>query len=77
MADDSADRIYINSNVRNVSLNIFDELELEIVKEENFKDSLLANLYSTVEFLKVELGEKNKMIDKLLTQLDVYVNTNV
>ena len=35
---------------------------------EDFKDQLLANLYSTVEFLKKELEEKNYVIRSLLQQ---------
>ena len=36
--------------------------------EECFKDNLLANLYSTVNFLKKELEEKNYVIKNLLTR---------
>ena len=36
-------------------------------KEQNFKDALLANLFSTVELLKNEISEKNEVIRKLMS----------
>ena len=42
--------------------------------ESSFKDLLLANLYSTVEFLKSEITEKNNIIKKLIDQNKILVN---
>ena len=41
-----------------------------IIEKEDFKDSLLANLYSTVEFLKNEVKEKNDIIKILLSNTE-------
>ena len=38
-----------------------------LFEKENFKDSLMANLFSTVEFLKQEINEKNEVIRNLMT----------
>ena len=44
-----------------IGMNIDPSSELYIHRpDEDFKDSLLANLYSTVEFLKKELEEKKR-----------------
>ena len=40
----------------------------EVKLQECYKDRLLANLYSTVEFLKQELVEKNKIINSILSK---------
>ena len=57
-------------NIIRVDLNgmkVDPSTELPIFRpDEDFKTSLLANLYSTVEFLKNELQEKNSIINKLL-----------
>ena len=41
--------------------------------DECFKDGLLTNLYSTVDFLKTELIEKNNIINKLLLSSQDYL----
>ena len=74
IADDDNERIYVNLNGREIGIDKFEKLDIIKEPPDDFKDNLLANLYSTVEFLKLELGEKNKIINKLLSQLDVYVN---
>ena len=43
------------------------EKNIPLIIVDNYKDALLANLYSTVEMLKSEITEKNIIIDKLLT----------
>ena len=63
-----------DDNITHVGLNgmkIDPSIELPIYRQdEDFKDSLLANLYSTVELLKKELEQKNATIDKLLLHAD-------
>ena len=44
--------------------------DIPVILNDDYKDSLLANLYSTVEFLKSEISEKNDVIRSLLSQLD-------
>ena len=54
-------------------LNSDEQMDIPIITEnilnidKDCKDSLLANLYSTIEFLKNELLEKNVFIKSLLT----------
>ena len=50
----------------------FDDLDkknLENINYKDYKDKLLANLFSQVEFLKSELNEKNYIIRNLLNRL--------
>ena len=61
--------IYIDSNEKHFVIN--SDTELNIVRENpidsiGFKDSLLASLYSQVEFLRNELLEKNLLIRALV-----------
>ena len=51
------DQIYINMDGKNVEIN--EDYEIPILDMDKFKDSLLANLYSTIELLKKEMEEKN------------------
>ena len=57
-----------------MKMNISDDIPL--ILKEDYKDSLLANLYSTVEFLKSEISEKNDVIKSLLSQLDKCISCN-
>ena len=50
------DQIYINMDGKNVEIN--EDYEIPILDMDKFKDSLLANLYSTIELLKKEMEEK-------------------
>lgn len=65
------DCIYIDSQ------KIYEEENIPIVidnnKDESFKDHLLANLYSTVEFLKNELMEKNALLKQELNEKNFLV----
>ena len=65
---DDASPVYVT--LTGMEVNIQDEIP-KIRFEEDFKDSLLANLYSTVEFLKKELEEKNFIIKALLARENV------
>ena len=58
----------IESFISNRIQKITTEDDIEMVIEKNFKDTLMANLYSTVDFLKKELEEKNFVIRNLLLQ---------
>ena len=58
------------SIISNSGKKITIDEDIEMVIEENFKDTLMANLYSTVDFLKKELEEKNFIIKNLLSQLE-------
>ena len=64
---DSPDKIYINSDGKKVS--ICDDIEFLV--EEDYKSTLMANLYSTVEFLKGELKQKNIIIQNLFLFLQL------
>ena len=55
----------ISVNLNGMHIDPSSELPIHI-PDENFKDCLLANLYSTVEFLKKELEEKKDTIKNLL-----------
>ena len=59
---------YVNLHGKNINLRNEISIEEEVIKvDESMKDSLLANLYATVEFLKNELEEKNYVIRTLLS----------
>ena len=64
--------IYINVNGKNISLTEDSVIEIETTPHldvnANFKDALLASLYSQVDFLKNELEEKNLLIRTLIIQ---------
>ena len=66
------DNIYIPSVGK--FINQTQEIKIvtdDVLENDDFKNSLLANLYSTVEFLKKELEEKNYIIRNLLTRAEV------
>ena len=52
------DYIYIGAEGKKVNLSCEIPIMQDMNADECFKDGLLANLYSTVEFLKTELIEK-------------------
>ena len=63
-------------------VNINSDTELNVINAEvdtsNYKDSLLASLYSQVEFLRHELEEKNILIRTLIIRdKDHYNNCNI
>ena len=66
-ADDD-EHIYIDIDGRNINKRDEEKLQIKCDREEHYKDHLLANLYSTVEFLRKELEEKNMVIRNLIQQ---------
>lgn len=65
---DKDELIYIGNDGREIHTTEEISLIEERTIPDNYKDSLLANLYSTVEILKNELEEKNFIIKTLLKQ---------
>ena len=70
--NDEEDLIFIGVNNKTISIANDTEIHIEtqeaaIDVTENFKDALMASLYSQVEFLKNEIEEKNLVIRTLLT----------
>ena len=70
--------IDLDGNKINVStemeIRLEDSLQREIEhfnNEKSFKDALISNLYSTVEFLKSEMVEKNLIIKSLLDKINI------
>ena len=61
---DEASSVYVT--LAGMEVDIMDKIP-KVSLDEDFKDSLLANLYSTVEFMKKELEEKNIVIKALLS----------
>ena len=64
---------YIDSSGKYININKETELDIEIkndkpINTDDFKDALLACLYSRIEDLKDELAEKNFIIRTLLTK---------
>ena len=64
---------YITSGGKSIVINSETELDIEIESEKtnpvdstDFKDALLASLYSQVEFLRNELSGKNLLIRALI-----------
>ena len=53
-------------NSKDKSVTITNETVLDIDVLNNYKDALLASLYSQMEFLKNEIEEKNLLIRKLI-----------
>ena len=74
---------YINSSGKSIVINSETELDIEIESENtnpvdstDFKDALLASLYSQVEFLRNELSEKNLLIRALVIRCGESENFN-
>ena len=75
--DSSGSAIYIGDEGKRVDV----DKQMPIYVEADYKQALLANLYSTVEFLRKEIEEKNFLIRELLkrdksNQLSVGKNNN-
>ena len=65
--NDADEIVFINLDGMKVNINKQLPMNLEITNcEECFKDSLLTNLYKTVEFLKTQIEEKDFLIRTLL-----------
>ena len=65
--------IYIDSNGKHINTNINEELEINIESEKpiditDYKDALLASLYSQVELLRTQITEKDLLIRALIIQ---------
>ena len=60
--------------------SIIEDMDIDELNQFNsnqsYKDALLANLYSTIEFLKLELQEKNNIIRSLFSQVTNLNYTN-
>ena len=65
----STNELHDDNGLNEMTIDPSSELFIYI-QDEDFKDSLLANLYSTVELLKKELEQKNATINKLLLHAD-------
>ena len=76
--DDDCVILFVNSG-KDIKIN--QDLSLPIITEfdtrENFKDVLLASLYSQVEFLRSELIEKNHIIKSLLLFSATPINSEI
>lgn len=73
----SSDLIYIDARGKLLDGNVSENIEIDHVPtlntQENFKDALLASLYSQVEFLRSEIEEKNLLIHTLIIRdSDIY-----
>ena len=74
---------YVDASGKNVNIKNDTEIEIEIetdsrenfIDTNNYKDSLLASLYSQVEFLRNEINEKNLLI-RVLTTRERELNLN-
>lgn len=71
--EEGEDLIFIGVNNKSISITNDTEIHIEIQEADidvtgNFKDALMASLYSQVEFLKNEIEEKNLVIRILLTE---------
>ena len=71
MVRNQDDMVHILGREYNITEEITFENPINI--NEDFKDSLLANLYSTVELLKSELAEKNNIIKSLFRQTEMFI----
>ena len=65
--------IYIDSNGKHINTNIDEDLEINIESEKpiditDYKDALLASLYSQVELLRTQITEKDLLIRALIIQ---------
>ena len=71
------DLIYISAQCEEIKVNDEIFISNETTSGNDFKMSLLASLYSQVEFLLAEIEEKNLLIRTLLIkESDVYNYTN-
>ena len=63
LCDENSSVYFIDSSGKQVTINVDDNIQIEkspvFNPDESFKDSLLASLYSQVEFLRSEMTEKN------------------
>ena len=67
---DSGDVIYIDERGKHLDVKVDEHLLLQhenpLDTQEDFKNTLLASLYSQVEFLRNEIEEKNLLIRSLI-----------